>query len=274
MNNQLIPDVPSGSHASLNGNPSSLDPLVYAPKMELPSLQFLDPQLDASLTYPSLSPRIPENVSTYSPLTEQTQRDFPAPVNSNLLEAVVHGPHALEKSEGSSSQIQNVTAFEESTSFVDCIITPWEAQTVPYPPLSSIAASGQSLVNRSVIQEIKVVGILPGKIITKSLPCMLVNALQGNRLPIYLIRACLRLRHTGPQIRLGPGGKSLANHCQKPEMLNQTNALRPNVLPDQGFFGWSSQHEEEQNDPREALPALLDEDGDDEPTVDKSIPRV
>lgn len=43
-------------------------------------------------------------------------------------------------------------------------------------------------------------------------------------------------------------------------MTNQTSALRPDVLLNQGVFRWRSRHEEEQSELNEALQALLGQD--------------
>lgn len=43
-------------------------------------------------------------------------------------------------------------------------------------------------------------------------------------------------------------------------MTNETSALRPDVLLNQGNFGWRSWHEQEQKDLNEALQALLGQD--------------
>lgn len=184
-NNQLILDVPLDSHSSFNGDPSSEEPF---PKMELPSLQFVEPQ-PGTLLHPLMCPpAIPleaENAPVYSSLAHQTQRDCPAPRNSGLLEDVVYGSPALEKSEGSSSKTWNVSNpdVEVSTSFPDCTIAQSGVQTVPDPPLSSIAASSligrYSLINKSIIHDPEDVGTLLGKIKTKPLPCILVNSFIG-----------------------------------------------------------------------------------------------
>ncbi|XP_031384702.1 transcription factor GAMYB-like isoform X1 [Punica granatum] len=204
MNNQLLPDVPLGSHAYINGNPSSSEPLSWATKMELPSLQYLsETQVDnpwGQLMTPPLTPRESENVLIYSPLTEQTHRDYPSPRSSGLLEAVVHESRASKKSEGSFSRTWNVSNFEGSTSPPDHTITPWDAQNVRNPPLSSRAASltnGYYLMNRSALQE------------PKNADTML-----------------------GHQVMPKAGGKSLANYGPNEEMMNHLSATSPDAFLD------------------------------------------
>lgn len=87
INNQLMPGVPLGSHASFNGNPSS-EPVVCASNMELPSLQFLEPQLD-TLQYPIMPPPLfplePENAPIYSSLIENNQLMLDVPLDSHAF---------------------------------------------------------------------------------------------------------------------------------------------------------------------------------------------
>ncbi|KAK4764637.1 hypothetical protein SAY86_025727 [Trapa natans] len=104
------------SQASLYGKPSSLEPPQWTTKMELPSLQLLETQLDNTLQIPFLSSQMnPVEPDVYS-LTEQFQRDYNhSPRSSGLLESVVQGSLPSQKCEGYSSMAGpgNVSTQEE-----------------------------------------------------------------------------------------------------------------------------------------------------------------
>ncbi|XP_047325901.1 transcription factor GAMYB-like [Impatiens glandulifera] len=83
-----------GSEAFSNANSSSSSgPVPWAMKSELPSLQYLDPQLGSWET-PSPLPSL-ESVDTLmlSPKTENSHSDCLSCRNSGLLEAVLYGSH-------------------------------------------------------------------------------------------------------------------------------------------------------------------------------------
>lgn len=135
-NNMLLSDVPLDSQASLYGNPSSLEPLSsWAPKMELPSLQYSETQPDSSCgpyMPPHLDPLQSESTQVYSPHTEQTPMAYPCPRSSGLDGAVDHMSQA---------RTQNFSTLNMPNPSPDCTLTQWEVQTVPNPPFRSSAAS-------------------------------------------------------------------------------------------------------------------------------------
>lgn len=92
-----------GSHALLNGNSSS-EPMSWAMKLELPSLQYSDTRM-GSWGSPSPLPSL-ESVDTLiqTPPTEQTQSDCLSPQNNGLLESVLYESQTLKNSKNTSCQ--------------------------------------------------------------------------------------------------------------------------------------------------------------------------
>ncbi|KAJ8450563.1 hypothetical protein Cgig2_020200 [Carnegiea gigantea] len=139
-------DIP-GSHAPINGNSSSSEPLSEAMKLELPSLQYSATQVGSwgapSSPLPSL-----ESVDTLiqSPLSEHTQSNCPSPRNSGLLEAIVYESKSLKDlKKNSNQQISEASNMAgdavESSSRPVCETKWWDACGDPISPLSQSAAS-------------------------------------------------------------------------------------------------------------------------------------
>ena len=97
--------LPRGSHALSNGNSSSSEPISWAMKQELPSLQYSDTQMGSWGSPSSPLPYL-ESVDTFiqSPPTEQTQPDGLSPWNNGLLEAVLYGSQTLKNTKKTSCQ--------------------------------------------------------------------------------------------------------------------------------------------------------------------------
>jgi len=144
--NQPSPiDIP-GSHAPINGNSSSSEPLSEAMKLELPSLQYSATQVGswgaASSPLPSL-----ESVDTLiqSPLSEHTQSNCPSPRNSGLLEAIVYESKSLKGLKKNSNQqisdASNMAGDAVESSSRNVGETKWDACGDPISPLSQSAAS-------------------------------------------------------------------------------------------------------------------------------------
>ncbi|XP_021900987.1 transcription factor GAMYB-like [Carica papaya] len=96
---QLVLLSVPGSHALLNGNSSSSEPIYGAMKLELPSLQYSGTQQDSWGTPASPLPSL-ESIDTLiqSPPKDQTRSDCPSPQNNGLLEAVLYESEARTRS--------------------------------------------------------------------------------------------------------------------------------------------------------------------------------
>lgn len=103
--NQTSPIDVLGSHAPINGNSSSSEPVSEAMKLELPSLQYSASQVGFWATPSSPLPSL-ESVDTLiqSPLSEHTQSNCPSPRSSGLLEAIVYESQSLKCSNYTSHQ--------------------------------------------------------------------------------------------------------------------------------------------------------------------------
>lgn len=135
-----------GSHALSNGNSSSSEPISWAMKLELPSLQYSDNQVGSWGTPSSPLPSL-ESVDTLiqSPPIEQTKSDCLSPRNSGLLEAVLYESRSLKMSKSNSchpisngSVIPGEVADSSSQNIHE---TEWEAYADPISPLGHSAAS-------------------------------------------------------------------------------------------------------------------------------------
>lgn len=104
-NDQLPFGVLSGSHAFLNGNSSSSEPISGAMKLELPSLQYLETRPGSWGTPASPLPSL-ESVDTLiqSPPEEQIRADCLSPRSSGLLEAILYESRTLKGSRKNQSQ--------------------------------------------------------------------------------------------------------------------------------------------------------------------------
>lgn len=123
----------SGSHAFINGNTSSSDPISWATKMELPSLQY-STQMGSCGAPSSPLPSL-ESVDTLiqSALIGGEKTDSPSHRNSGLLEAVLYESQTLKMSSKSNN---NSNARESDSSADD-----WDAYGDPMSPLGHSAAS-------------------------------------------------------------------------------------------------------------------------------------
>ncbi|XP_010673832.2 transcription factor GAMYB [Beta vulgaris subsp. vulgaris] len=135
-----------GSHAPINGNSSSSEPIHEAMKLELPSLQYSASQVGSWATPSSPLPSL-ESVDTLiqSPLSEHTQSNCPSPRSSGLLEAIVYESRSLKCSNyNAHQQISEPSVMAgdgvESSSRNVCE-TRWDACGDPMSPLSQSAAS-------------------------------------------------------------------------------------------------------------------------------------
>lgn len=134
-----------GSHALLNDNSSSSEPLCGAMKLELPSLQYPETQQDSWGTPNSPLPSL-ESVDTLilSPPAEQTQSDCLSPRSSGLLEAVLYESQTLKNSKKCSGHQTSDTSVATGD-VEDCPFntynTEWEVHHDPNSPLGHSAAS-------------------------------------------------------------------------------------------------------------------------------------
>uniref|UniRef100_A0A2C9WLS9 HTH myb-type domain-containing protein n=1 Tax=Manihot esculenta TaxID=3983 RepID=A0A2C9WLS9_MANES len=142
--------VVRGSHALLNdSNSSSSEPLCGLMKLELPSLQYSDPQQGSWGTPTSPLPSV-ESVDTLiqSPAAEQTQLDCLSPRSSGLLEAVLYESGTWKNSKKCSN---HQTSFACSD-LEDCSLNPyeteWKIHGDPNSPLGHSAASVLSACTR------------------------------------------------------------------------------------------------------------------------------
>ncbi|GAV76435.1 Myb_DNA-binding domain-containing protein [Cephalotus follicularis] len=135
-----------GSHALINGNSSSSEPLTGAMKLELPSLQYSETQQDSWGTPTSPLPSL-ESVDTLiqSPQTEQTQSDCLSPRSSGLLEAVLYESRTLKTSSKYSCQqtsyTSNVIGDDADCSTLNPCMAEWELLADPNSPLGNSAVS-------------------------------------------------------------------------------------------------------------------------------------
>lgn len=144
VTDQLPLSVLSGSHALLNGNSSSSEPIFGAMKLELPSLQYSETQpvrwgMPAS-PLPSL-----ESVDTLlqSPQKEQPHSDCLSQRNSGLLEAILYESQTLKNSSKNPPQ-QALDSFLVPGNLVKSLpMNPFETATRvdPNSPLGHSAAS-------------------------------------------------------------------------------------------------------------------------------------
>ncbi|GAB4855931.1 hypothetical protein Ancab_024571 [Ancistrocladus abbreviatus] len=162
-------DVLNGSHAPINGNSSS-EPIPVAMKSELPSLQYSE-SLGGSWVTPSSPLPSLESVDTLiqSPISGQTQSDWPSPRSSGLLEAIVYESQSLKNSKNRSDPYISETSLmagdvTESSSQNICE-TKWGACVDPVSPLSQSAASVNieyAPVSRSSSDEPQPTETMPG----------------------------------------------------------------------------------------------------------------
>lgn len=136
-----------GSHALSNGNISS-EPSSGAMKVELPSLQYSEAQVDnwASL-FPMRSIDEPVDTLIQSPQTDHIQVDHLSPSKNGLLEAIVYESVSLKRKYDSCHQASN-TAIECSDVVGNFLVDPHEAEWNRYgDPTSPLGNSAASIFN-------------------------------------------------------------------------------------------------------------------------------
>lgn len=157
-----------GSHALLNGDSSSSEPISWATKLELPSIQNSDTQIGNWGT-PSPLPSL-ESVDTLiqTPPNEQAQSNCFSPHNNGLLESVLYESQALKNSKNNS--IQLTTPASATPGDVPISMqendAEWNMYAEPNSPLGQSVASVFSEytpVSGSSLDEPQLVKLLPGK---------------------------------------------------------------------------------------------------------------
>ncbi|KAJ9542928.1 hypothetical protein OSB04_029434 [Centaurea solstitialis] len=150
-NQNLNGDIPSssscflsGSHAFLNGNTSSSEPISWAKKLELPSLQY-STQMGSCGAPSSPLPSL-ESADTFiqSAMIGQTKSNSPSPRNSGLLEAVLYESHTMKMSKSNNNSNASVVPRDITDSSSQNLQgdDEWEAAYGdPMSPLGHSAAS-------------------------------------------------------------------------------------------------------------------------------------
>ncbi|KAK4419696.1 Transcription factor GAMYB [Sesamum alatum] len=130
--------VLSGSHAILNGNPSSSEP-AWAMKLELPSLQT---QVGGWGSPSSPLPNL-ESIDTLiqTPPTEHTLSYDHSPRNSGLLDAVLYESQTMKTAKSNSSHLANMVVDIMDTSSQNFHETDWEAYGESTTPLGHSSSS-------------------------------------------------------------------------------------------------------------------------------------
>lgn len=215
-----------GSHALLNGDSSSSEPISWVTKLELPSIQNSDSQIGNWGT-PSPLPSL-ESVDTLiqTPPNEQAQSNCFSPHNNGLLESVLYESQALKNSKNNSSQLTSPVSatlgdVPYSTEENDA---EWNVYAEPNSPLGQSVASVFSEytpVSASSLDEPQLVKLLPVK----------------------------------QEVECGPTccEENSRNSCQ-------IVSPRPDMLLDSNWYGSSSERGKEQSNLTDAIGALLCED--------------
>ncbi|XP_059665503.1 transcription factor MYB33-like [Cornus florida] len=158
-----------GSHALLNGNVPSSEPNSWALKLELPSLQYSDTQVD-SWGIPSSPLTSLESVDTLiqSPPTEHTQPESVSPRNSGLLDAVLYEATLKNSKNNSDQHTSNASIIPGdmvNSSSQNLCETEREVCGDPISPLSHSAAyvfSDYTPISGSSSDEPQSVETMPG----------------------------------------------------------------------------------------------------------------
>ncbi|KAK7306809.1 hypothetical protein VNO77_44768 [Canavalia gladiata] len=228
---QFHGDNLTGSHAALNGNTSSSAPISGAMKLELPSLQFAEPQHGSWGTPVSPLPSL-ESVDTLiqSPPVEPIQSDPVSPESSGLLEAIIYNSKSLKGSNNNDSLQQTTNTPNEAVkhSNLNPCKTEWDEQGESNSPFGQSAAS--VLTDYTPISMCSVDG--PQSIETTQDHDIQHDAVT--QIPDY--------------------GSS------KKDNLNPVDFSRPDALLDLGWFGNSTDHDSDQSILKDALNALLGDD--------------
>lgn len=159
-----------GSHALLNGNSSTSEPMSWAMKLELPSLQYSDTQVGSGVTPSPLPSLESDDTLIQSPSTEQTQSDSLSRRNSGLLEAVLYESETLKSSKNSCCH-QNSDVTVVASDLVDSSQSLRERKSKIHSddPISPLGHSGASVFSECTpiggysFDEPHSAYILPGK---------------------------------------------------------------------------------------------------------------
>ncbi|KAL8146010.1 hypothetical protein AgCh_003950 [Apium graveolens] len=210
-----------GSHALLNGDSSSSEPISWTTKLELPSIQNADTQI-GNWGPPSPLPSL-ESVDTMiqTPPNEQAQSNCFSPHNNGLLESVLYESQALKNSKNNSSQLASPVDAPYSTQENDA---EWNVYAEANSPLGQSVASVFSEytpVSASSFDEPQLVKLLPVK---QEVECGPMFCEENSR-----------------------------NSCQ---MVSP----RPDMLLDSNWYGLSSNRGKEQSNLTDAIGSLLCED--------------
>ncbi|XP_062171611.1 transcription factor GAMYB-like isoform X2 [Alnus glutinosa] len=170
-NDQLPFSVLSGSHAFLNGNSSSSEPISGAMKLELPSLQYSETRPGSWGMPASPLPSL-ESVDTLiqSPPEEQICADCLSPRSSGMLEAILYESQTLKGSKKNQpQQTSDVSVRPKDT--VECSpMNPCQMDGDPNSPLGHSAASifseytpvsGSSMDEHQSVEAMLGCGIMP-----------------------------------------------------------------------------------------------------------------
>nr|ATG24457.1 transcription factor GAMYB [Tapiscia sinensis] len=230
---QLPLDVISGSHALLNGNSSSSEPIAGALKLELPSLQYSETRQDSWGTPASPLPSL-ESVDTLiqSPPTEQTQSECLSPRSNGLLEAVLYESETLK----SSKKYLCPKTWDTSVMPGDVVDSPplnpckteWEAKGDPNSPLARSASS----------------------VFSERTP---ISASSSDE--PHLVETML-----GCEVKPDMVNRVSTQDVQKKKIRYQMEFSRPDALLDLSWFGHGNGCVNDQSIPTDAIAALLGED--------------
>ncbi|XP_074310626.1 transcription factor GAMYB-like isoform X2 [Silene latifolia] len=140
--NQTGPIGILGGHTPINGKSSTSEPDTKAMKMELPSLQYSESQVNGWATSSSPLPSL-ESVETIiqSPESEHTQSNCPSPRSSGLLEAIVYESQSMKNSNRQNSETSFTAPDGVESSSRNVSDTIWDTCGDPISPLSQSAAS-------------------------------------------------------------------------------------------------------------------------------------
>ncbi|XP_058196316.1 transcription factor GAMYB-like [Rhododendron vialii] len=232
-----------GSHALLNGNSSTSEPMSWAMKSELPSLQYSDTQVGSRVTPSPLPSLESDDTLIQSPSTEQTQSDSLSRRNSGLLEAVLYESETLKSAKnGCCHQNSNVSVV--AGDLVDSSsqsLHGTKSKIHTNDPISPLGHSGASVFSECTpiggysFDEPHSAYILPGCKVKQ-------EAVDWGTLKCF----------------------------DKEENANEMLFSRPDFLLDSSWFGHSTERGREHSVLTDAIGALLGEDFGSEPlTVSK-----
>lgn len=145
--NPLPFGVVQGSHSFSNGNSSTSEPSYEALKLELPSLQYSEPDM-GSWDTSSSPPTLLESVDNFilSPArTGKAESECLSPRNSGLLDALVHESKTMSSAKNNSPEKSTnssaLTPGDISSSTLDICKSEWEEYGDPISPPGHSATS-------------------------------------------------------------------------------------------------------------------------------------